>query len=754
MGDRLLHHPRRLHDLGEEHAAAAEQVADDVHAGHQRALDHVERPDRGEACLLDVVGDEVGDAVHQRVREALFDGELAPRQIRNALLALLVAVPLGQGQQALGPVGSAVEHDVLAGLLQFRIEVVVHGHLAGVDDAHVHPGADGVEQEHGVHRLADRLVAAERERQVRHTARHVREGEMVADPARRLDERQAVTIVLFDAGGDGEDVGVEDDVLGREPDLVDQDVVRPLADRRLALERVGLALLVERHHDHRRAVGPHDPRLADERLLALLHRDRVDDRLALDALQPGLDHRELRRVDHDRHARDVGLGRDQVEERHHRRLGVEQPLVHVDVDDLRAVLDLVARDLEGGVVVATRHQLAEAGRSRHVGALADVHERDVAAERERLEPGQVEPAVRLGHASRWLAGDRGGDGADVLGCGAAAPAGDVDQTGVGELAELGRHELGRLVVVTELVGETGVGVGAHERVGVAPDVGDVGPHLGRTQRAVEADRERCGVPHRMPERGWRLPGEQPTRPVGDRAGDHDRDDGATLRRQLGDGVDRGLGVERVEDRLDQQHVDRSVEQPTDLLGVRRAQVVERHGPEAGIRHVRRDRRRPVRRSDGAGDEPPPPVFAFGHQGGVAGDGRAGAVEVVGELAHAVVGLRDRGRRERVRRHDVGARSEVGVVDAADRVRLGDVEQVVVAVDGAVPRVELGAAVGVLVEPETLDHGAHRAVEDEDPFRRSLAQRADAHAGTASSATLVCTVEGWASGWTSSRRQIE
>ena len=319
MGDCLLHHPRRLHHLGEEHAAAAEQVADDVHAGHQRALDHVERPYRGESCLLDVVSDEVGDAMHQRVREPLFDGELAPRQIWHALLALLIAVALGEGQEALGTVGSAVEHDVLARFPQLRIEVVVHGHLAGVDDAHVHPGADGVEQEHRVHRLADRLVATERERQVRHAARHVREGEVLADPARRLDVRQAVAVVLLDAGGDGEDVGVEDDVLGREPDLVDQDVVRPLADRRLALERVGLALLVERHHDDRRAMGAHDPGLADERLLALLHRDRVDDRLALDALQPGLDHRELRRVDHDRHPRDVGLGRDQVEERRHRR---------------------------------------------------------------------------------------------------------------------------------------------------------------------------------------------------------------------------------------------------------------------------------------------------------------------------------------------------------------------------------------------------------------------------------------------------
>ncbi len=32
----------------------------------------------------------------------------------------------------------------------------------------------------------------------------------------------------------------------------------------------------------------------------------------------------------------------------HRLLGIEQALVHVDVDDLRAVLDLVARDRERG----------------------------------------------------------------------------------------------------------------------------------------------------------------------------------------------------------------------------------------------------------------------------------------------------------------------------------------------------------------------------------------------------------------------
>ena len=47
--------------------------------------------------------------------------------------------------------------------------------------------------------------------------------------------------MLFDAGGDGEDIGVEDDILGGEADLVNQDPVSALADLELALFGVGLA---------------------------------------------------------------------------------------------------------------------------------------------------------------------------------------------------------------------------------------------------------------------------------------------------------------------------------------------------------------------------------------------------------------------------------------------------------------------------------------------------------------------------------
>ena len=58
-------------------------------------------------------------------------------------------------------------------------------------------------------------------------------------------------------------------------------------------------------------------------------------------------HRPLRAVDHDRQARDLGLGRDVVQELGHRALGVEHALVHVDVEDVGAAAHLIERDLGG-----------------------------------------------------------------------------------------------------------------------------------------------------------------------------------------------------------------------------------------------------------------------------------------------------------------------------------------------------------------------------------------------------------------------
>ncbi len=95
------------------------------------------------------------------MRQPLFHRPLAPGQIDFLGRLASPTEFIGQRQQPLGGVGTPVEHHVLAGFAQLRIEIVIHRHLPGIDDAHIHAGFDGVEQEHRMHGLAHAVIAAE-----------------------------------------------------------------------------------------------------------------------------------------------------------------------------------------------------------------------------------------------------------------------------------------------------------------------------------------------------------------------------------------------------------------------------------------------------------------------------------------------------------------------------------------------------------------------------------------------------------------
>jgi hypothetical protein len=412
--------------------------------------------------------------------------------------------------------------------------------------------------------------------------------------------------VLLDPGGDGEDVRVEDHVLRGEPGDVDEQAVGAGQDVELAIGGVGLALLVEGHDDRGRAIATDQAGMLEEGLLALLERDRVDDTLALDALEPGLDHLPLRGVDHHRHAGDVRLTGDQVEEPGHGRGRVEHRLVHVDVDDLGAGVHLFPGDLDRRVEVAVEDELGELARPGDVGALADVDE-DVAGLRDRhcLEPRQAGHGLDLRRDPRRDALDGFGDRPDVGGRRAAAAAGDVDQPLPGEAAHEGGHLLGCLVVPPELVGEAGVRVGADGQAREPAQVLDVLAKLLGAERAVEAHHDGPRVGHRVPERADRLAGQGPPGGVGDRSGDDQRAALAQRLEGLLDADDRGLRVERVEDRLDQEQVHAAGHQALGRLAVGGHELLEGDVASTRVVDVGRDRRAPVGGPQGAGDEPRP-----------------------------------------------------------------------------------------------------------------------------------------------------
>ena len=212
---------------------------------------------------------------------------------------------------------------------------------------------------------------------------------------------------------------------------------------------------------------------------------------------------------------------------------------------------------------------------------------------------------------------------------------------------------------------------------------DVRAHQRRAQRAVEADGKRLRMAHRVPERLGRLARERAARGVGDRAGDDERQAHAARLEVFVDREQRGLGVERVEDGLDQQQVDAAVDQRGHRFGVGGHQLVEADVAKARIVDVGRDRGGAVGRTEHAGDEARllrrfrcPGVGAF------AGKPGSGKVDLAHPALQLVVGLRDARRVEGVGLDDVGAGFEKGVVDRAHDLGLGQREQVVVALEVA------------------------------------------------------------------------
>ena len=100
MRDRLLHDARGFDHLRQEHLARSEQVADDVHAVHQRAFDDL---DRAAICSLDrksrffgIVDNMRVDALHQRMFKAFADVPAAPFGLGLFLRDIGAAIFLGE----------------------------------------------------------------------------------------------------------------------------------------------------------------------------------------------------------------------------------------------------------------------------------------------------------------------------------------------------------------------------------------------------------------------------------------------------------------------------------------------------------------------------------------------------------------------------------------------------------------------------------------------------------------------------------
>ena len=239
-------------------------------------------------------------------------------------------------------------------------------------------------QKHGVNGFAHGVVAAKTKRHIGHTARHFGAGQVLFDPTRGFNEIDGVVVVFFNARGNGKNVGVKNDVFGWEVHLIDQYAVCAFANFNFALVGIGLAFFIKSHDHRSRTISLDELRLLLKAFHALFHADGIDNALALNATQTRFNDTPFGRVDHDGHAGNVGLRRNQVQEPNHGRLAVQHGFVHVDVNNLRTVFNLLTGHCQSLLVLAIQNHAGKCFRACDVGALTNVHKQRVGTNRDRL----------------------------------------------------------------------------------------------------------------------------------------------------------------------------------------------------------------------------------------------------------------------------------------------------------------------------------------------------------------------------------
>ncbi len=694
VGDRSLHGLGGLEDEGQLHLARGEALAHDLHALEQDVVDDAQgsqaRIERLGQVAIEPVAIAVDDAlaeptVHRPVEVLVCRG-------RRDGDPLVQGEQLGQRVVALAP---AVVHEVQADLAGPLVDPGQRQDLRGVHDGRVQPGLDALVQEDRVEDLACRGVEAERHVGEPEHGGHA--GKLGLDAPDALDCLDAVLSALLHAGREGQGERVEDQVVRLEPVAMHGDVVDLAGGAHFPLCRARLPLLVDAgaHHGGPELAGePQECVEAGARRVAFLEVDRVENGSAPEPLECGAHHGPLGRVHHERHAR---LGAQSARHLGHVGHAVGAGVVDAHVDQMGALVDLVAGNGHTGVPVAGQHGLAERLGPVGVGAFAHHEEGGVLAEGDRGVDRRRRSVVR------GLSGRRHHHAAPV------DHGGHVSRRGPAA-ASHGRHaELGdeAVEVVGQLVGGQVVVHLAidHRRESRVRNAGNGDPagrrqvteclaHLHGPRGAVQADYvDSEGVEHGQG--GANLGSGQHAARQLDGHLRLEWDDAVQRRHGAPRPVYRGLDAQEVELRLDQEEVDAALEEAQRLFLVGVAELGVGDLPQGGELGSR---------PHGTGHPTGP--FRGGelvaHRAGQLG---RGAGQRPGPMRQPVLGQHDRGGAEGVGLGHVATNLVEGAVHLGHQVGPGLHQDLVAPLQVVAPEV-------VRAEPEQLEVGPHGSVEDQ------------------------------------------
>ena len=186
-----------------------------------------------------------------------------------------------------------------------------------------------------------------------------------------------------------------------------------------------------------------------------------------------------------------------------------------------------------------------------------------------------------------------------VGRSATASSYDVHQSFIDEMGNLQRHRLGCLVVESQFIGQSGIRIGADIIRCPRCQLPKVGQHLLSTKRTIQSNREYWISTDTGKEGIECLSAQRPSCGIADGDAEHDRKLAMLLLHHLQGGMNSSLGIKRVENGLNEQHISSAFYQSFNLLGIGFQQLVIGKFTTSRVADIGRHGARPVGRSDTA-----------------------------------------------------------------------------------------------------------------------------------------------------------
>src|SRR5215217_60090 len=418
-------------------------------------------------------------------------------------------------------------------------------------------------------------------------------GQVFLNPACSIDKIYRIIIVFFQTRSNRQDVRVENDVLRRKAQFIDQDIIRPRTDLYSSLIIVGLSLLIKSHYHHGSTVVHNLAGTFPEFIFTLLQRNRVYDTLSLQAFQTGLNNRPLRRIYHDRQFRNVRFRSNQVQEFGHRSLRIDHPLIHVYIDHLRTTFNLLAGYGKCSFKIAAQDQFRKFRRSGNVGPLTHVHKNAFRGNRYRFKPTQAHVVVNLRNLSWRNTLSFFGDTANVLGGSPATTTYNINKAMLNEILHQVCRFMRHLIVCAKLIRQACVRVGRNIAARLGRKLLNMGAHVFSTQRTVKTDAQWFGMDHRVQKSLSSLSAQRSSRSIRDGTRDHDLNFTTYNFFIFFNRENRGLSIQCVKNGLDQQKIRAAIYQAAYLLIISIYKLIKSQRPVSGVVYVRRYRKRTV-----------------------------------------------------------------------------------------------------------------------------------------------------------------